>query len=56
MSKILVTGSDSRFAKILKELNTKKFIFKNKKQLNILSIDSISKNLRKYKPLVIQLK
>jgi len=50
MSKILVTGSDSRFAKILKELNTKKFIFKNKKQLNILSIDSISKNLRKYKP------
>ena len=50
MSKIIVTGSDGRFGKILKKLSTKKFIFKNKKQLNILSRQSIVKNLKKYKP------
>ena len=49
MSKIIVTGSDGRFGNILKKLN-KKLIFKNKKQLNILSINSISKNLKKHKP------
>jgi len=49
MRKILVTGSDGRFGKILQKLNTK-LIFKNKKQLNILSLHSIRKNLRKYKP------
>ena len=45
MQKIIVTGSDGRFGKILKKLN-KKFIFKDKKQLNILSSRSISKNLK----------
>jgi dTDP-4-dehydrorhamnose reductase len=50
MSKIIVTGSDGRFGKILKQLNSKKFIFKDKKQLNILSRQSIVKNLKKYKP------
>ena len=49
MSKIIVTGSDGRFGNILKKLN-KKLIFKNKKKLNILSINSISKNLKKHKP------
>ena len=49
MSKILVTGSDGRFGKILQKID-KKLIFKNKKQLNILSVKSISKNLNKYKP------
>lgn len=49
MSKIIVTGSDGRFGKILKKIN-KKLIFRNKKQLNILSISSISKNFKKYKP------
>ena len=49
MTNIIVTGSDGRFGKILKKLN-KKFIFRNKKQLNILSISSISKNLKKYNP------
>ena len=42
MSKILVTGSDGRFGKILQKID-KKLIFKNKKQLNILSVKSISK-------------
>ena len=50
MQKILVTGSNGRFGKILQNLNIKKFIFKNKQQLNILSSKSISKNLKKYKP------
>lgn len=49
--KILVTGSNSRFGKILKDLKTaKKMIFKDKKQLNILSIQSIRNNLNRYKP------
>ncbi len=50
MKKILVTGSDGRFGKILKKLYPKKFIFKNKGELNILSLSSISKNFIKYKP------
>ena len=50
MQKILVTGSNGRFGKILQNLNIKKFIFKNKKQLNILSSKSISNNLKKYRP------
>ena len=49
MQKILITGSDSRFGKILKKLNNK-FIFTNKKQLNILSPASISKSFKKHKP------
>ena len=51
MLKILVTGSDGRFGKILKKFDTsKKFIFKNKNQLNILSEKSIINNIKKYKP------
>ena len=51
MNKILVTGSNGRFGKILKNLKTnKKFIFRNKKQLNILSLSSIKKNINKFKP------
>ena len=47
MIKILVTGSDGRFGKILKKFKSKKnFVFKNKKELNILSI-ALSKNVLK---------
>ncbi len=49
MPKIIVTGSDGRFGRILQKLNNK-LIFRNKKQLNILSQISISKNLKKFKP------
>jgi len=49
MPRIIVTGSDGRFGKILQKLNNK-LIFRNKKQLNILSKTSIQKNLKKYKP------
>ena len=51
MEKILVTGSDGRFGKILKKIKSKKkLIFTNKKNFNILSKSSIAKNLFKYKP------
>ena len=50
MPKIIVTGSDGRFGKILKKLNKKNFIFKNKKELDILSVKSIRKNFEKFKP------
>ena len=51
MNKILVTGADGRFGKILQKIvSNKKFIFRNKKQLDILSSKSIIKNLKIYKP------
>ena len=49
--KIVVTGSNGRFAQELKKIKNKHhFIFRNKKELNILSINSILKNLNKFKP------
>ena len=51
LKKIIVTGSDGRFAQELKKIKSNyHFIFRNKKQLNILSIRSIRKNFLKYKP------
>ena len=51
LKKIIVTGGEGRFAKELKKTKSKyKFLFKNKKELNILSFQSIEKNLRKLKP------
>ena len=49
MPRIIVTGSDGRFGKILQKLN-KRLIFRNKKQLNILSEKSIRKNFINFKP------
>ena len=51
MVKILITGSGGRFGKIFKNIFTKNdLIFRNRKELNILSSSSIQKNLKKYKP------
>ena len=52
--RIIITGSNSRFAKSLK----KQFIGKNifytdRKKLNILDINSIEKNFRKFKPKIL---
>ena len=48
---IIVTGGSGRFAKALKETKSKyNFIFRNKKQLDILSEKSINKNLKYFKP------
>ena len=49
MPRIIVTGSEGRFGKILQKLD-EKLIFRNKIQLNILSQASIQKNLKRYKP------
>lgn len=49
--KIIVTGGDGRFAEELKKINCRyNFIFRNKKQLDVLSINSIKKNLKVFKP------
>tara|TARA_B100001057_G_scaffold68813_1_gene62585 strand:+ start:178 stop:876 length:699 start_codon:yes stop_codon:yes gene_type:complete len=49
--KIIVTGGNGRFAQELKKINSKyKFIFRSKKQLNILSSISIRKNFKNFKP------
>ena len=54
MSKILVTGGDGRFARELKKIKSRyKFIFRNKKQLNILSVNSIKNNIKKFRPKII---
>ena len=49
--KIIVTGGNGRFAKELRKVKSNyKFIFRNKKQLNILSLNSIKKNIKTFKP------
>ena len=51
MKRILITGGEGRFAKVLKNKKSKfKFIFRNKKQLNILSETSIKNNIKRFKP------
>ena len=51
MIKILVTGGNGRFASELKKNKNKyNFIFRNKRQLNILSNISIKNNFKKFKP------
>jgi len=52
--KILVTGGDGRFSKILKQKNKSlKLFFASKRQCNILSIASIKKIVKKIKPNII---
>lgn len=54
MLTIIVTGGDGRFAQELKKVKSKyNFIFRNKKQLDILSTRSIQSNFKKYKPNII---
>ena len=53
-NKILVTGGDGRFAKLLKSKNKKlNLIFCSKKQLDILNLKSIKKNFEKHRPKII---
>ena len=52
--KILVTGGDGRFAKILKKNNKKlDLFFASKKQCNILNLNSIIRIVKKIKPKVL---
>ena len=51
LKNIVVTGGSGRFAQELKKIKCKyNFIFRSKNQLNILSISSIRKNIKKFKP------
>ena len=51
IKKVIVTGGDGRFAQELKKIRSKyKFFYRNKKELNILSIQSIKKNINRFKP------
>ena len=52
--KILITGGDGRFAKILKEKNKKlNLFFTTKKECNILNLKSIQKIFEKIKPSIV---
>ena len=54
MKKILVTGGEGRFANELKKIETKyKFVYLNKRQLDVLKKSSILKAINKYKPQAI---
>ena len=51
LKKIIVTGGDGRFANELKKTKSNyQFIFRNKKQLNVLSLNSVKKNFEEIKP------
>ena len=51
MKKILVTGGNGRFALELKKIKTKlKFVYLDKKDLNILDLNLVYKQLKKIKP------
>ena len=53
-NKILVTGGDGRFAKVLAKYNQKlNLFFVNKKECNILNENSINKTIKKIKPKII---
>ena len=52
--KIIVTGGDGRFAKILKKNNKKlNLFFVSKKQCNILNLNSIIRIVKKIKPKIL---
>ena len=49
--KIIITGGDGRFAKVLKDKQLKlNFIFPTKDQLNITKISSIQRYIKKHRP------
>ena len=52
--KILVTGGNGRFAKVLKNKNTKlNLIFKSRKELDILKYNTLEKKIIRIKPKII---
>ena len=54
ISKILVTGGDGRFARVLRKKNKKlNLIFKSKKSLDILNYKSLENKIKKIKPKII---
>ena len=53
-TKILVTGGEGRFARVLKKQNAKlNLTFVNKQQCNILKVNSLEKIIKKVRPKII---
>ena len=53
-TKILITGGDGRFSKVLKKENKLlNLVFKSKKEFNILNLKSIENCIKKVKPKII---
>ena len=53
-NKILVTGGEGRFSKVLRKSNKKlNLIFKSKKELDILNYNSLKKIIKKIRPKII---
>ena len=51
LKKVIITGGNGRFAKILKKkFNGKNIIYKSRKDINILNLDSIDNAFKKHKP------
>ena len=51
LKKVIITGGNSRFGKILKKkFNGKNIIYTSRKDLNILNLDSIDNAFKKHKP------
>ena len=53
MTKIIVTGGSGRFGQILKKISNQNYKFPNKNELNIMSLKSIEKYLKKNKPKIL---
>ncbi len=52
--KILITGGDGRFSKVLKQKNKKlNIVYASKKECNILNINSINRIIKKVKPKIV---
>lgn len=50
MKKIIVTGGNGRFGKVLKKFSDNNYLFPSKKELNILSLKNIENYIKKIKP------
>ena len=53
MKKITVTGGGGRFGSVLKRLSGRNYLFPDKKELNILSLTSVEKYLKRKKPNIL---
>ena len=54
MRKIVITGGSGRFGSVIQKIKCKeKIFFPNKKDLNILKLQTIKKYLKKIKPKIV---
>ena len=54
MRKIVITGGSGRFGSVIQKIkNKEKIFFPNKKELNILKLQTIKKYLKKIRPKIV---